>query len=915
MTTAIVLGGAGSRGDFQVGAVRFLSDRGVKPDILCGASGGAVMAAKLAEGPAALEALEGIWRGLTDNQDMYVPEPWLDTLRQELRTQIRRFSNALSTEAFLRSGLFPFLLAVEGARLVGDIIEVKKAVEQAITARSVFNLSPIARRLRGEPLGWQRLGNPDDKGKTLCVARNLDGRLEVFLRGTANDLWHIWQTSPGGMWSDWGGLGGAFGSDVAVARNADGRLEVFAKMADQKPIHIWQMSPGGIWSDWDYLGGVLAGVPVVHITLDGRLEAFARGGGDVAVHKWQETPGGAWTDWDYLGAQRAMQGDPVIAENADGRLEVFVRGSDNALWHIWQTTPGGDWSDWQSLHGAFNSALSVARNADGRLEVFAKMADQKPIHIWQTSAGGTWSDWDYLGGVLAGIPIVARNADGRLEAFARGGGDVPVHKWQVSPGGGWTDWDYLGPQLAMSGDPVVAANSDNRLEVFVRGLQDDLWHVWQTAPSNGWSAEIRDAELSAEKVRSSGIKLRLAVTNLETAALGYVTETGQLLGAGLVLLQNGTALHRTDATFAFALADWDGDGKPDLVAVKKSNTGTGTTEVHILSGAANFQTFLLQTGTALPETDATFDFALTDWDGDGTPDLVAIKKDRTASDSTEIEILSGAAAFHAPDVDLTDGVLASGAIPGIFPPVRLQGENYVDGGIRELVPVQVAVELGADTVYVVHPSPGAIFDPGNPTYDDDSLIGIGGRTVDILLDEIRRNDINPPAGLSPANLTVIQAGLEVHDGMTIEPGLIRISMGYGYMRASDIIDGKTGNGARRNQLKGLSDQITRLRMRCWDIEHNANGRRRRPTFFAASLRPGGDILVPVPDPDTVRTVRSLKREIKRLVDLRQALGGAVPADVPEWWGNWEQHEWEPFIGNPWLDFTSTAGHVDAETAP
>ena len=32
------------------------------------------------------------------------------------------------------------------------------------------------------------------------------------------------------------------------------------------------------------------------------------------------------------------------------------------------------------------------------------------------------------------------------------------------------------------------------------------------------------------------------------------------------------------------MTDWNKDGTPDLVAIKKSNTGTNTTEVHILKG-------------------------------------------------------------------------------------------------------------------------------------------------------------------------------------------------------------------------------------------------------------------------------------------------------------------------------------------
>jgi hypothetical protein len=38
----------------------------------------------------------------------------------------------------------------------------------------------------------------------------------------------------------------------------------------------------------------------------------------------------------------------------------------------------------------------------------------------------------------------------------------------------------------------------------------------------------------------------------------------------------------TSDTFDFAMTDWDVGG-PDLVAIKKSNTGTRSTEVHILT--------------------------------------------------------------------------------------------------------------------------------------------------------------------------------------------------------------------------------------------------------------------------------------------------------------------------------------------
>ena len=47
---AIALSGGGSKCAFQVGAVRYLYNSGVTPDILSGVSGGAINAIKLAEG-------------------------------------------------------------------------------------------------------------------------------------------------------------------------------------------------------------------------------------------------------------------------------------------------------------------------------------------------------------------------------------------------------------------------------------------------------------------------------------------------------------------------------------------------------------------------------------------------------------------------------------------------------------------------------------------------------------------------------------------------------------------------------------------------------------------------------------------------------------------------------------------------
>lgn len=50
---------------------------------------------------------------------------------------------------------------------------------------------------------------------------------------------------------------------------------------------------------------------------------------------------------------------------------------------------------------------------------------------------------------------------------------------------------------------------------------------------------------------------------------------------------------------------------------------------------------------------------------------------------------------------LVDAVLASSAVPGLFPPVQLDGEHFLDGGLANSIPVGRAVTLGARRVFVL----------------------------------------------------------------------------------------------------------------------------------------------------------------------------------------------------------------------
>lgn len=143
------------------------------------------------------------------------------------------------------------------------------------------------------------------------------------------------------------------------------------------------------------------------------------------------------------------------------------------------------------------------------------------------------------------------------------------------------------------------------------------------------------------------------------------------------LLHTTTALAETGDEAEFAVVDYNKDGAPDLVYIKKLFTGTGTTELHVLSGATNFQTFLLQTGTALHETGQEAAFAFADSNKDGLFDLWYIKKNNTASGKTEVHLVDGAAKYQSFSLHTTTALNQTGS-EAAFAAVDFNKDGPVD---------------------------------------------------------------------------------------------------------------------------------------------------------------------------------------------------------------------------------------------
>jgi predicted acylesterase/phospholipase RssA len=157
MNTALVLGGGGALGDFELGVLQYLYRYNIRPQIICGTSVGAINAAKLAEGEGTpqetdrgFKGLQNIWfQNMNSPSDMYVNEPAFAALPDDIQGAITSQLAESAAAGLIFGGLFTSILA-----LIGFGVSDKDKVEAFLNSSALFNLSPL------ETLARQKL-RPD----------------------------------------------------------------------------------------------------------------------------------------------------------------------------------------------------------------------------------------------------------------------------------------------------------------------------------------------------------------------------------------------------------------------------------------------------------------------------------------------------------------------------------------------------------------------------------------------------------------------------------------------------------------------------------------------------------------------------------------------------------------------------------
>jgi hypothetical protein len=460
----------------------------------------------------------------------------------------------------------------------------------------------------------------------------------------------VYSTYLGGNGADWGtgiavdGSGNAYITGVTSSTNfptqnalqatfGGGSDDAFiAKVHAAGTALVYSTYLGGNGADWG-TGIAVDGAGNAHITggtgssnfpTDNPLQSTNIGTANAFVAELNAA-GAALVYATYLGGTNYDYASGIALDTAGDTFVTGITHSSDFPTH----------NPFQSTNGGSSDVFVAELNAAGTALVYS------------TYLGGNGADW--------GTSIVVDGAGNAYVTGSTSSGNFPTDNPLQSVKSGASDAFvtevFVGGKALLYSSYLGGSNGDEGTGIAVGGT-GTVYVTGVTASSNfptshpiqGYGGMEEGFLAKMSLMTSSSLNL-FAIDRNNTQS--GTTEVNVLSGANSFqsfLLQTPTALEQTgsDGSWAFLLADYNGDGIADLWAIKKANTA-GTTEVHILNGANHFQTFLLHTATALGTTgtDNSVVFGVADYNGDGHPDLWAIAKANTGSKTTEVHILNG----------------------------------------------------------------------------------------------------------------------------------------------------------------------------------------------------------------------------------------------------------------------------------
>lgn len=293
---------------------------------------------------------------------------------------------------------------------------------------------------------------------------------------------------------------------------------------------------------------------------------------------------------------------------------------------------------------------------------------------------------------------------------------------------------------------------------------------------------------------------------------------------------------------------------------------------------------------------------------------------------------------------IISGTLASAAVPVAFPPMLLNGRICFDGGVTDTSPERAVLPdvknclvrnepvrtisircdprdgsagmtpyLRTDGVPRARPSDRFAAAGGGAEMversdlDDAGLFDFVPGLIGSMVKEVDRTDgaelrhvFGQDIDAGAIETISIAPTFNINSTAQIDPGLIRIQMSYGWMRAYDELNGRASSV--------LTDEIILARLHAWRLEELSDAPRRRRAFVPNAIPKIRQMKVFVHDRVQERIERFGRESLPRHQDGHFAFD-----DV--WFNGFEIHRWST-TASPWDETQDLAGRaIPADTPP
>lgn len=151
--------------------------------------------------------------------------------------------------------------------------------------------------------------------------------------------------------------------------------------------------------------------------------------------------------------------------------------------------------------------------------------------------------------------------------------------------------------------------------------------------------------------------------------------------------------------------------------------------------------------------------------------------DRGALNQSDVKLLVGAVCLETgeytyvsgSDPNIQDWVLASSAFPGAFCPIKVRGNTYVDGGVRDITPITDVLDMKPDQIDVI--LCGHLGAQAGPFSKTTNVLEVGLRTAFLMSDEVFNSDLDRVPEIDRPKMNIYQQPIDTPfpDGLDFNP--------------------------------------------------------------------------------------------------------------------------------------------------